>query len=107
MPIWAFKHNKFIRFFSRVPADLYTVPEAATALKNNGIQCGIHYEHCHNKPAFADAEIQSACECEGTCVCLSNSERESKSTVSLPFHENLNKQDIDKVVHDVRKLADI
>lgn len=76
-------------------------------MKNNGVQCGIHYEHCHNKSAFSDTEIQSECECGDTCVCLSNSERESKSTVSLPFHENLNKQDIDKVVYNVRKLADI
>ena len=78
-----------------------------SGMKNNGIQCGIHYEHCHSRSAFADAEIQPTCECEDACVCLSNSERESKSTVSLPFHENLNKQDIDKVVYNARKLADI
>jgi dTDP-4-amino-4,6-dideoxygalactose transaminase len=61
-------------------------------MKKYGIQCGIHHEHCHNKPAFANAEIQSA------CVCLSSSERESKSTVSLPFHENLTQIDIKRVI---------
>ena len=62
-------------------------------MKKNGIQCGVHYEHCHDKPAFADAEIQSTCG-----YGLSSSERESKSTVSLPFHENLTQTDIRKVI---------
>ena len=67
-------------------------------MKEVGIQCGVHYEHCHNKPPFFDGEVQSPCECMGDCVCLLPSEIESQSTVTLPFHENLTQADIKKVI---------
>ena len=65
------------------------------AMKKEGIVCGIHYRHCHDKSFYEFTDK------------LTISEKESKQTVSLPFHENLNQQDIDKVVYNVRKLADI
>ena len=64
-------------------------------MKKEGIVCGIHYRHCHNKSFY---------ECTDP---LPISERESKQTVSLPFHEKLSKNDINKVITNVKQLANI
>ena len=59
-------------------------------MKLLGIQCGIHYEHCHNKQFFNCAN-----------QTLPISERESVETVSIPFHERLTEQDIDRIIYAV------
>jgi dTDP-4-amino-4,6-dideoxygalactose transaminase len=64
-------------------------------MKQEGIVCGIHYRHCHDKSFY------------GFDGPLTASERESEQTVSLPFHEKLSKSDINKVITNVRKLANI
>jgi len=61
-------------------------------MKKEGIVCGIHYEHCHEKSFY------------GECWDLEASERESKQTVSIPYHENLTKQEVNKVVNYVNKF---
>ena len=65
--------------------------EFINKMKKVGIQCGIHYEHCHNKPAYKFIEVTP----KGP---MDRSNLESKSTVSLPFHENLTLADINKVI---------
>ena len=60
-------------------------------MKSNGIQCGVQYAHCHGKPAFAESEVHQPSE------SMLKSEKESHSTVSLPFHENLTKLEIERV----------
>jgi dTDP-4-amino-4,6-dideoxygalactose transaminase len=61
-------------------------------MKKDGIVCGIHYEHCHEKSFY------------GRFWDLETSERESKQTVSIPYHENLTKQEVNKVVNYVNKF---
>lgn len=66
-------------------------------MQANGIRCGIHYEHCHGKPAFINFEAQVA--------NLEPSERESIRTISLPFHSKLTDNEIDKVIYYVKKVT--
>ena len=92
----AFGYNNRSRHLYRIRVK--NNKEFMASMKTDGIRCGIHYEHCHNKPAFLDDEVQYSCECQGNCECLLPSEQESKSSVSLPFHENLTQADIKKVI---------
>ena len=64
-------------------------------MKQEGIVCGVHYRHCHDKSFY------------GSTDPLPISERESEQTASLPFHEKLSKNDINEVITNVRKLASI
>jgi|TARA_Y100000401_G_C8303195_1_gene215399 perosamine synthetase len=66
-------------------------------MKDEGILCGIHYEHCHDK-SFYNPEIK---------YDLQKSARESITTVSLPYHENMTKQQVNKVIKNVKKMARI
>ena len=61
-------------------------------MKKEGIVCGIHYEHCHEKSFY------------GECWDLAVSKKESKQTVSIPYHESLTKQEVNKVVNYVNKF---
>ena len=61
-------------------------------MKKEGIVCGIHYEHCHEKPFY------------GEHLDLAVSKDESKQTVSIPYHEKLTKHQISKVVNYVNKF---
>mgnify|MGYP003113858525 CR=1 FL=1 len=60
-------------------------------MKKVGIQCGIHYEHCHTNPAYKFVRVASS-------GPMDRSIEESKSTVSLPFHEGLSFSDVHKVI---------
>ena len=62
-------------------------------MKELGIVCGIHYEHCHSKPFY---------ECERR---LPESELESIRTVSIPFHEKLGDDEVSFVINAVRDLV--
>jgi dTDP-4-amino-4,6-dideoxygalactose transaminase len=53
---------------------------------SNGIVCGIHYDTCHDKHIF------------GSYQALPKSEKERHTTVSIPFHEELNLAEINKVI---------
>jgi dTDP-4-amino-4,6-dideoxygalactose transaminase len=54
---------------------------------SNGITCGIHYDTCHNKVVFG-ASTRS----------LPLSEEMARTTVSIPFHDGLNPDDIVKII---------
>jgi dTDP-4-amino-4,6-dideoxygalactose transaminase len=56
--------------------------------KENGIVCGIHYEAAHLNPVFNSTNLK-----------LEKSEIEAKRTVSIPLHENLSKEDVDKIIN--------
>ena len=64
-------------------------------MKKQGILCGIHYSHCHNKTYF---------NCEQQNLPLS--EKETTQTVSIPFHENLSISDTKKVIKHVHKASE-
>ena len=64
-------------------------------MKQEGVACGVHYRHCHDKSFYGFGDP------------LLVSERESEQTVSLPFHEKLSKSEINKVITNVGKLANI
>jgi dTDP-4-amino-4,6-dideoxygalactose transaminase len=66
-------------------------------MKREGINCGIHYRHCHDKQFYGHFHREK----------LALSENESKVTVSLPFHELLTNQEVYRVIENVRKLANI
>ena len=66
-------------------------------MKKEGIICGIHYRHCHDKQFYGYSQNGE----------LALSENESKVTVSLPFHESLTTQEIDRIIKNVRKLANV
>jgi len=62
-------------------------------MKSAGINCGIHYEHCHDKKFYNWA---------GGVLPLS--EAESITTASLPFHEMLTDTDIETVIQETEKF---
>ena len=55
--------------------------------KSENIVCGVHYECSHLNPIFGHSD-----------KFFPISERESKTTVSIPMHEALTVKDIDKVI---------
>jgi dTDP-4-amino-4,6-dideoxygalactose transaminase len=61
-------------------------------MRDNGIVCGIHYAHCHDKPFY------------GNVKSLPESELESRTTVSIPYHEELSLEDRKKVVYNVLRF---
>jgi dTDP-4-amino-4,6-dideoxygalactose transaminase len=60
-------------------------------MKNNDVSCGIHYESCHLNPVYR---------IDNTSYPLS--EKESKTTVSIPFHEKLSKSDIIYIINKIK-----
>lgn len=62
-------------------------------MKELGVVCGIHYEHCHDKPFY---------KCQRK---LLQSELESKRTVSIPFHEKLNNDQVSFIIKTVKDLV--
>ena len=68
-------------------------------MKAEGITCGIHYESIHLNELYSK-HIFNLCP-------LPLSEIEEKVTVSIPFHENLTKADINKVILNVRKMENL
>ncbi len=65
-------------------------------MKDVGIQCGIHYQHCHKKRCFVKTNKE-----------LFRSEQESISTVSIPFNEKLKRNNVEKIIYYVRKFSDV
>ena len=62
--------------------------------KQNKIIHGIHYEAQHLNNVYKPYSTNSLCP---------NSEKISKITVSIPFHENLSEQDLNHVIKNLKK----
>ena len=64
-------------------------------MKKEGIVCGIHYKHCHEQSFYGD------------CRNLVASKKESKQTVSIPYHENLTTEEKQKIIKTVLKFKEL
>jgi len=62
--------------------------------KQNKIIHGIHYDAQHLNNIYKPYSTESSCP---------NSEKISKTTVSIPFHENLSEQDLNYVIKNIKK----
>tara|TARA_Y100000296_G_C5173776_1_gene258808 strand:+ start:1279 stop:2199 length:921 start_codon:yes stop_codon:yes gene_type:complete len=62
-------------------------------MKQNGITCGIHYTHCHDKPFY------------GWTGELPQSMSESTNTVSIPFHEQLSDTEVKHILNTIDKIV--
>tara|TARA_B100000287_G_scaffold242012_1_gene227463 strand:- start:1189 stop:2121 length:933 start_codon:yes stop_codon:yes gene_type:complete len=60
-------------------------------MKDSGIQCGIHYRAAHMMDCYGLKQLS-----------LPSSEYESSSTVSIPYHEKLTKEEIEYIIKEVR-----
>jgi len=90
----AFGYNNTSRHLYRIRVKSNT--RFLYRMKEDDIQCGIHYEHCHGKVAYAHRQI--------ILETLPNSEKESRQTVSLPFHEQLTQEDVERVISCVKRF---
>ncbi len=66
-------------------------------MKEKGIQCGIHYQHCHDNKPYENYQSNDE-------SSLALSELESNRTVSIPYHEKLKKTDVEKVIKNVKSI---
>ena len=62
-------------------------------MSKNNIVCGIHYDAQHLNSVYTQGK-------EFSCT---DSDYESSTTVSIPFHENLSDSDIRHVIHSIKK----
>jgi dTDP-4-amino-4,6-dideoxygalactose transaminase len=67
-------------------------------MKHVGIQCGVHYKAFHKSPLLKNMAKYKP---------MPKSELEENQTVSIPFHENLTKQNIEHIIEHVKKLGNI
>ena len=67
--------------------------EFIAKMKDKGIQCGIHYRNVHSIDCYKSK----------TEVDLPLSERESDTTVSIPFHEMMTPRQVSTVIQEVKK----
>ena len=89
----AFGYNNISRHLYRVRVK--NNKTIVSQLKGEGISCGIHYEYCHNKPFYKKVRYRFF-------PSLAKSELESRQTISIPFHERLSNEDVDKVIKNIR-----
>jgi len=61
-------------------------------MNKEGIQCGIHYKAVHKIDCYRPKVMPS----------LPKSEKESDTTVSIPFHEMLTESEIEKIIKGVK-----
>lgn len=85
-------YNKQLGYENNTSRHLYRIRVKDNAtfiqmMKKEGIVCGIHYKHCHEQSFYGD------------CRNLVASKKESKQTVSIPYHEKLTKYEINKVIN--------
>ena len=66
-------------------------------MKEDGIQCGIHYQADHKIDCYK-SDIDTD---------LPQSEIETNTTVSLPFHEMLTEEEILKVIKGVKSAQSL
>jgi dTDP-4-amino-4,6-dideoxygalactose transaminase len=67
--------------------DIENRDDFITFMKNNGVLCGIHYDAMHLNPVYSLTDS----------ICP-NSEDKSKTTVSIPFNENLTDEDVKYII---------
>ena len=67
-------------------------------MKHVGIQCGVHYKAFHKSPLLKNIAKYKP---------MPKSELEENQTVSIPFHENLTKQNIEHIIEHVKKFGNI
>ena len=60
-------------------------------MKKSNIQTGIHYKALHKVDCYKNTELS-----------LPKSEIESRTTVSLPYHEKLTDEQIDYIIKEVK-----
>lgn len=68
--------------------------EFISKMKENNIQIGVHYTALHENKTYANELVE-----------LHKSSLEGKTTVSIPYHEKLSNNDIEKIVKGVEKYA--
>ncbi len=61
--------------------------------KKKGIEIGIHYKALHNNPVYMSHPGQK----------LKKSERVSLTTISIPFHENLEQNEMKRIVETIKE----
>lgn len=61
-------------------------------MRNEGINCGIHYSACHLNPIYKKYSTKS----------LLASESEEKTTVSIPYNESLSDLEVEKIINCVK-----
>lgn len=74
-------------------------------MKSEGIICGIHYECCHKIDAYKRNTHFDPDRGFYQKLHLPYSEREEKTTLSLPFHEKLTDREILKVISCVKSTG--
>jgi len=67
-------------------------------MKEDGIVCGIHYAAMHLHDVY-----RNYVPCQPRCP---QSTVEAKTTISIPFHEKLTKQDVECVIQAVQRLRE-
>mgnify|MGYP003652488316 FL=1 len=72
-------------------------------MKDQGIQCGIHYEAFHKNPLTHHSNFYLRYRNRRP---LEKSELEERQTVSIPFHEKLNNEEIKYVIDNIIRSQD-
>ena len=77
-------------------------------LYDKGIQCGIHYDAAHRNKIYASSSSHTKKRLTDASFVLSGeslreSARESESTLSIPFHENLREKDLNYIINNIPK----
>jgi len=65
-------------------------------LKEKGISTGVHYTPLHTQPLYKELDPDAK---------LPRSERDGDTTLSIPFHEKMTKDDVETVVWEVLNVA--
>lgn len=72
--------------------DIKNRKEFRSSLESKGIQTGIHYGPAHMYPFYRSYVLD-----------MSNTNEKSKTTVSIPFNENLKTKDVDFIIKQVEE----
>jgi dTDP-4-amino-4,6-dideoxygalactose transaminase len=65
-------------------------------MRERRIACGIHYTPCHSHPVYNAYK-------EGWSDPCKKSNEDSKTTVSIPFHDNLSDLKVEYIIEQIRK----
>ena len=66
-------------------------------MRENFISCGVHYQACHLRPVYNAYKEQTAYK------YFKKSKKDAKTTVSIPFNENLTDENVEYIIEQVRK----
>ena len=73
--------------------------ELINIMKDNGVMCGIHYHATHLNPIYRNYDVLRG---DGS---LKISEKVSKTTISIPMHEQLSGHDLKKIMDLIDKYS--